>query len=136
MRQIWPTMPAWGELTLRFGLLALLCAAASGCWSIPFTDKQGTTHHLIIGLGVVSVAKPKGETAVQVVRVQALGLALSEQPGVGFSLGWISNTAVSFREGGSFAQVSISREIGGPMTISAGSVRPIDTLKRIWENRR
>jgi hypothetical protein len=70
--------------------LALLVGLA-GC--APF-HKGDTTHYVVIGFGVVSV--PRTNTSpVQVVKSQAIGLSVSDQPGIKFGIGYSSSTTVS-----------------------------------------
>lgn len=71
------------------GLAFLVCLA--GC--APF-HKGDTTHYVVLGFGVVSV--PRTNTSpVQVVKAQAIGLSVSDQPGIKFGAGYSSSTTVS-----------------------------------------
>ena len=70
-----------------------------GCCGICYKDKTGTTHHIIIGLGVVSVPDVNREDTVKVVRSQALGVSIANQPGLAFAAGIASNSVVAVPNG-------------------------------------
>ncbi len=102
-------------------VLAVGALLLSGCVSFPLTDKDGTTHYVIIGFGVVSVPEVKGEAAVRVVRVQALGLTVTDQPGLKVGLGLVSSSTVSVPSGAKDVRVEVSQKLGGPLKVSAES---------------
>jgi hypothetical protein len=70
-------------------LIILLLTAFSGC---AITDKSGTTHHVIVGFGVVSVSQTN--TVARVVRTTAIGLSAASGPGSCF-VGYGSGVTVS-----------------------------------------
>lgn len=57
------------------GLIGTILISLTACSGIPVRAKNGTTHYLIIGLGVVSVRE---QTGVSVVSVAAGGLTASQ----------------------------------------------------------
>lgn len=76
--------------------LALIVLVLAGC-----TIHDGNVdHHLIIGFGVVSVARTNsvGMTAV---KVQALGLHVSGAPGPKVTVGYLDNILVQVPDGAS-----------------------------------
>ncbi|TAJ33339.1 MAG: hypothetical protein EPO64_01070, partial [Nitrospirae bacterium] len=78
------------------GLLLATVLMAGCVVSIP--GKGNATHHLIIGVGVVTVNEPK-EQAVLATDTQALGLSLSDRPGLKLGLGYSSSTVVTVADG-------------------------------------
>jgi hypothetical protein len=99
--------------------LQILCAAATlvatGCMRIPFT-RGGTTHYLIIGIGVVSVSDPQ-QTAVVATDAHSLGVILSDRPGVKFAAGYSSASVVSVADGAEDVRVEVSRKVMGPLIV-------------------
>jgi hypothetical protein len=92
-------------------LVVLLLFA--GC--IPLR-KGGTTHYVIVGFGVVSVPSTNSPAA-QVVRSQAIGLTVSDQPGVKVGIGYASSTTVNIRTNQNIA-IEISGRPGQPLKIN------------------
>lgn len=70
--------------------LALLLIL-TGC-TLP-VQKDGTRHYVVIGFGVVSAPVTNSPHA-QVVKSQAIGLILSDQPGIKVGVGYSSSTVV------------------------------------------
>ena len=100
-------------------LLVLIFSAAlsSGCvGSIP--GKGGATHHLIIGLGICSANTESNEAAV-VTDVMALGLSISDRPGLKFGLGYSSSTVVTVNAGAEDVRLEVSKRPGGPLVIDS-----------------
>lgn len=57
--------------------------------------KEGTKHFIIIGFGIIRVNKLEGETAAIVTDSQALGINVSDQPGLKFGVGYSSSTVLT-----------------------------------------
>lgn len=57
--------------------------------------KEGTKHFIIIGFGIIRVNKLEGETAAMVTDSQALGINVSDQPGLKFGVGYSSSTVLT-----------------------------------------
>jgi len=74
----------------QFSLFLLLLLLSSGC--VPLKTK-GTTHYLVLGVGVVSVSNTNREIA-QVQRATALGLLASER---GVKIGYGAESVVSIK---------------------------------------
>jgi hypothetical protein len=86
--------------------------------AIPFTDNEGTIHHLVLGIGVVSVAQDSA-TGVTVTDATVLGAALSNQPGLKFGLGYSASTVTSVPLANSGVLVEVSQAPFGPLQIHA-----------------
>lgn len=76
---------------IRFIGAAILLLASSGC--IP-VHSNGTTHYVVVGFGIVSVPQTN-QAAAQVVKMQSIGLSISDVPGTRFSVGYASGTTVA-----------------------------------------
>jgi hypothetical protein len=96
------------------------CTVLTGCVAIP--GKNGTTHHLIIGIGLVSVNDSCAQ-AVVATDAHALGISISNQPGLKFAAGYSSNTVVSVAEGADDVRVEISKLPGRPLMIDVPAAR-------------
>ncbi len=118
--------------TVQLMMMLLLSLSVSGCGvvkcclSFPLQGGEESVHYFIFGVGVVTVPKPGMEPAVLAVSVQALGLSLSDQPGLKFGLGYSSNSVVAVPDGAEDVRVEISQQPGGPFTINV----PKATLER------
>lgn len=64
-----------------FNVLCLLIflALSTGC-EIPVRGEKGTTHHVIIGIGVVSTSPKSDGKDIPCMKVEALGFMFSDQP--------------------------------------------------------
>ena len=58
--------------------LVLLCLISIGTGCIPWSDKNGTRHMVVIGLGFVSI-HDSNPTAATVVRAQTMGVTADAQ---------------------------------------------------------
>jgi len=109
-----------------FALKALVAFVLSGtlpgCSGIPVKGREGTTHYLIIGIGVVSVPKPSGDDGVTASKIQALGIVANSSPNLRFTAGYIQGHTVSIRPDANVI-VEQSDSIGGPLTISSIQAR-------------
>lgn len=103
-------------------VLAALLAGLTGCSGpgcglvLPVADND-SIHYVVLGLGVVSVPKPAGETAVLATKLDALGLSISDQPGGKLGLGYTSASVVAIPDKAENIQVEISQKPGGPLTV-------------------
>ena len=101
--------------------LLLIAISVSACSGIPFEDRHGTTHYLILGFGVVSVPKSSNlQSSAEVVKATSLGIALSNQPGVQFSVGYATNTTVLVPDDADDVIIEVADRFWGPMTITTG----------------
>lgn len=72
--------------------LLVLCLLLLGSGCVPF-HKDGTTHYLVIGVGIVSV-NDTNRSAAQVTRANALGVAVT---GRGLTAGYLAETSVAIQ---------------------------------------
>jgi hypothetical protein len=71
-------------------ILLLFLSLVVGC---SYTDKTGTRHTVIVGLGWVSIPQTNQALAT-VVRMHSIGVAVSDVTGVKLGIGYASGTTV------------------------------------------
>jgi hypothetical protein len=96
---------------LRPCLFALL-VLFTGC--IPFTS-NGTKHVMVVGFGIVSVPATNAPNT-QVAKSQAIGLIVSDQPGIKVGLGYSSSTVVQIATNQNVL-IEVSARPGKPLTV-------------------
>lgn len=79
----------------------------------------GSIHYLILGVGIVTVPKPETQTAVLATKAQALGINISDQPGLKLGLGYSSSTVVAIPDNADDVRVEVSQRPGGPLKVES-----------------
>jgi hypothetical protein len=92
--------------------LVVLLVLLTGC--IPF-QSNGTKHVLVIGVGLVSVPLTNSPNT-QVSKSQAIGLIVSDQPGIKAGLGYSSSTIVQIATNQNIL-VEVSAKPGQPIKV-------------------
>jgi hypothetical protein len=100
-------------------LLLLVPLILNGCMSFPIQGGENSVHYLIIGVGMVTVPKPEKETAILATKSQALGVSLTDQPGLVVGIGYSSSTVIAIPDGAEDVRVEVSQKPGGPLIIAA-----------------
>jgi hypothetical protein len=103
------------------GAWLLVALAAAGC-TLPVRGREGTTHHVVLGFGVVSVHRSPAET-VTATRVQALGVVVTDRPMLKVGVGYASSVVVTAVPGVD-AAVEVSQRPWGPLRVDTSRVRP------------
>ena len=85
--------------------------------------KNGTSHYLVLGAGLISVNQTNAQAA-SVVRSHTLGMMITDAPGMKFSAGYSSATAVSVAEDAEDVRIEIEGKPGGDLTVIAPAARP------------
>lgn len=98
--------------TAQYLVIILLLA---GCCVVT-EGKDKTIHHLIIGIGVVSV-KETPSPSVVVTDSKAIGINISDRPGLKLGIGYSSSTVLTIPDNATDVRVEISGEPGGPLLI-------------------
>jgi hypothetical protein len=106
--------PSLGNLMVV--LLWILTISQTGCSGIPVHSRDGTTHHLIIGIGVVSVNNSKPSAAV-VTASKAVGVAMSDAPVFNLGIGYSSNLTTAIPDDAEDVRVEASRLPFGPVIV-------------------
>jgi len=75
---------------------------------------------VIIGCGIVTVGE-SGKEALVATDVQAIGLSISDRPGLKVGLGYSSSTVVSVEDGAKDVRVEVSKRPGGPLIVDTQS---------------
>lgn len=100
-------------------IISLIVISMTGCSGIRITSNDGTIHHFIIGIGIVSAPKNNGEYGVLATKTQALGVYLSDQPGLKLGVGYSSASTVIIPDDSENIIVEISQPPMGPLSIVA-----------------
>ena len=97
----------------------VLAISISGCSGLTIISEDGTIHHLIIGIGVVSTPKNNGEYGVLASKVQALGIYFSNQVGLKFGAGYSSTNTVTIPDDAVNVIVELVQTPMGELSIEA-----------------
>jgi hypothetical protein len=95
--------------------------AAAGCLAtltscLRTTDPDGTTHHLILGFGVVSV-KEAPRKAMTVTSANVVGVHVSDQPGMKVGFGYSSSVVTAVSENAPDLRAEVSKRPFGPLVV-------------------
>jgi len=94
----------------------------AGCAGIPIKFNDGTTHHLIIGFGLVTV-KEVPEHPVVITKATAVGATIADRPGIKFGVGYSSSTVVTVGDRADDVRIEVSKFPGGPLKIDVPRVK-------------
>src|SRR5215211_7413229 len=86
-------------LALFLPLWLTNCTSMQCCIAVPFQEGQDTIHYLVVGVGILTVPSPEAAAGVLATRVQALGVSVSDQPGLKLAIGYASSMTVAVPEG-------------------------------------
>jgi hypothetical protein len=106
--------PSFG--TLMIVLLWILTISQTGCSGIPVRSRDGTTHHLIIGIGVVSVNNSR-PSAATVTATHAVGVSMSDAPALNLQIGYSSSLTTAIPDDAEDVRVETSRLPFGPVIV-------------------
>lgn len=98
-------------------IIMLLLFHLNGCCSIPLEGKNGTVHHLIIGIGVVTIPEKADNTGVFATKSESIGLHFSNQPGLKFAAGYSKSSTIIIPETTENIVVEVSQRPFGPLTV-------------------
>lgn len=79
--------------------LLLAVCSVSACCGIHWSAEDGTYHHLILGVGIVSHKQGRGDTELTAVRTTALGLHVTDAGPAAASAGLTARTVVLVPDG-------------------------------------
>lgn len=119
-----PRKETGGSRVLRSAAATIVatCVTISTGGCIPIPGKGGVTHHIVIGFGVVSVREGEKD-AVVATHVNALGVAISDRPGMKLGVGYTESTVVSVNQGAEDVRIEVSRVPGGPLVVECPRAR-------------
>lgn len=104
----------------------------SGCAQaglvVPWNDDSDTVHFLVLGFGLISVAKPDTEPAVLATQMHSVGLTVSDQPGLRVGIGYADGSVVAIPADAERTRVEVSRRPGGPIVVDTAECtdRPLE----------
>jgi hypothetical protein len=111
----WPRQRiGWVRYSASAAVTALICGCLSGCLKV--NDADGTTHHVILGFGVVSV-KQAPDNAMTVTNSNVLGLHVTDQSGTKVGLGYSSTLTTTVSDGAEDVRAEIQRRPFGRLNI-------------------
>jgi hypothetical protein len=102
-------------------LQCIFFASITGCSGIPIKGKDGSVHHVIIGIGVVSTPKNNGDYGVLATKSQVIGIHLSDQPGVKLGAGYSSSVVVTVPDDSQNVVVEASQNPLGKLSITSNA---------------
>jgi hypothetical protein len=101
-------------------VLIVMLLAISGC-IVTAKGEGESRHHVVIGFGIVST-KEDEKQAVVATDVNAVGIILSDRPGLKFGIGYASSTVVTVPSGATDVRVEVFKPFKGPFIVNAPSV--------------
>ena len=82
------------------------------------------SHYLVLGIGVISISPPRGETAAQVSRGKVLGAQLTNQPGAKIAIGYSDHQTVLVpAERAEDVRLEARQDPDGTLRIEVGAAR-------------
>jgi hypothetical protein len=93
----------------------LLSSPLLGACALPVPGSGGTTHYVVVGLGVVSVNDTKN--AAIATDSHVLGLQVSSAPGIKFGAGYVSGSVVMIPNNARDVRIAVERSPFGGVTI-------------------
>lgn len=110
-------------IAFRARVVGVMVAAAlqlAAC-ALQLPGGKGEARHvLIVGLGWVTVHDQE-KTSVVATSLHALGVTVTDRPGVRFGAGYASSQVVSVAEDAPDVVVEVSRRPGGPLRVQSRS---------------
>lgn len=95
------------SLSILVALLTASCASTTCCLtSIQETDNA--TRYVVIGFGVITIPKQKGVDGILATKTKAVGLVVTNQPGLNVGLGYSSSSVVAIPSDTSNTVVEVS----------------------------
>ncbi len=99
------------------------CGLPKCCFVVPVDGREGETHYVVVGLGIISTGSAEDHSDVTVSKVQAIGATISDQPGLKLNLGFASSRLIMIPDGSTDVRIEVSDHLVGPLRIDAASVR-------------
>lgn len=86
--------------SIQFFLILITLALISGCTTTTccFATKQesnASVRYWVFGFGVVTLPKPNTDNEILATKMQSVGLAISNQPGLKMGLGYASSSVIA-----------------------------------------
>jgi hypothetical protein len=84
---------------------------------LEFKGKDNSIQYVILGFGVVTVPKSEDEIAITAAKATTLGISISNQPGLRFSLGYTSGFFLTIPDHAKDVRLEVYERLGGPITV-------------------
>ena len=104
-------------IPIKTAWLILFALILSACSPLAFKGKDNSIQYVILGFGVVTVPKPQSEVAITAAKATTLGLSISNQPGLKFSLGYSSGFFLAIPDHAKDVRLEVYERLGGPITV-------------------
>lgn len=85
---------ARGLLVVSATVLTTGCASTACCLTTAH-ETEGSIRYTVIGFGVISIPKPKEQEEIFAAKMKAVGLVVTNQPGLKVGLGYSSSSVIS-----------------------------------------
>ncbi len=100
-------------------VLSIVLMAVSGC-IVTAKGEGERRHHVVIGFGIVSTNEAPSQ-AIVATDVSAVGITLSDRPGLKFGIGYTASTVVTVAPGAVDVRVEIFKPFNGPFIVNVPS---------------
>ena len=97
--------------------LILSALMLNACSPMAFRGKDNSIQYVILGFGMVTVPKSEGEVAVTAAKATTLGLSISNQPGLRFSLGYTSGFFLAIPDHAKDVRLEVYERLRGAITV-------------------
>ncbi len=104
-------------IPIKIVWLMLYALVLSACSPLAFKGKDNSIQYVILGFGVVTVPKPQNEVAIIAAKATTLGISISNQPGLRFSLGYTSGFFLTIPDHAKDVRLEVYERLGGPITV-------------------
>ena len=109
-------------VTLQYRLLIkilfiIFIFSLSACSPLTIKGKDGSIKYIILGFGVVTVPKNMNDIAITATKMNTLGMSISNQPGLKFSLGYSSGFFVTVPDHASDVRLEVNQKLDGTIIL-------------------
>ena len=112
--------PSGEAKIIHFPVVLFLIFQFVGCSGLQIKDESGTVHHIILGLGIVSV-NDVNEKAMVVTNVTAIGITMSDFSGQKIGIGYSSSAVASVSSRAKDVRAEISKSPMGPIIVNVAN---------------
>jgi hypothetical protein len=111
-------MTSWVRSVALAAALTLVCGCSHRGMVLNY-ESQDSLHYVVIGFGMVSVPKSTQPDAVTATKFNAVGISVSNQPGLSFGVGYSSSSVVAVPANAEDVRVDVGSCAGGGVRVTA-----------------
>lgn len=104
-------------IPIKISWLIFCAFMLNACSPLEFKGKDNSIQYVILGFGVVTVPKSEDEIAITAAKATTLGISISNQPGLRFSLGYTSGFFLTIPDHAKNVRLEVYERLGGPITV-------------------